>query len=341
MDPTECGRRVVESLIKAGAFDGNGANRPQMLAVFDTMMGATQASRRRNVEGQVSLFDMLGESGEQLLKEPEIAFPPLPDFPLQTKLQMEKEASGLYLSGHPLDNYQDKMKQLACTAASLEADADHPEAAAAMDGLSVVMGGILTEVKGKATKKGDYMAFVTLEDLTGQVECLVFPRVFERYQALLQEDQAVVITGRVSVREEEAPKLLAEKIEKLADWVPAKEKDDGAFGSYPASWDEEVPGQREAERKAQERREREKLEKEAKTAKEKLFLRLNRVDMDRVTAVLALEPGPVPVYFHLPQEQLTLLAPRDAWTVGAETQLGRLNSLLGAENVVLKKHEAK
>ena len=118
---------------------------------------------------------------------------------------MEKEAAGVYMSGHPLDEYRSVLEKLSFTASDLEEDDEAGEGARDLDGQAAEIGGILTEVKGKATRKGDYMAFVTLEDLTGQVECLVFPKVYERYQSLLQEDEAVVISGRISVREEEAP----------------------------------------------------------------------------------------------------------------------------------------
>ena len=318
IDAAECGKRVTESLIRSGAFDGQGANRMQMLAVYEHMMDASQASRRKNVVGQVSLFDMFAEAGDMPLLETDIPYPDIPDCPLQMKLQMEKEAAGVYLSGHPLDNYREKMARMTCRASDLETDPEHPEAAMALDGKQVMMGGILTEVKGKATKKGDYMAFVTLEDMTGQVECLVFPRVFERCQALIREDEVVMIAGRISVREEEAPKLLAERVERLEDWQMA--------GDTRGSEREETGKD---------------TEKEAQRAPKKLFLRLHRTDLERAAAALALEAGSIPVFFHLPEEKATLLGPRSAWTDGSEKAIRRLKDLLGAENVVLKETGAR
>ena len=174
------------------------------------------------------------------------------------------------------------------------------------------MGGILTEVKGKATKKGDYMAFVTLEDMGGQIECLVFPRVYEKYQPILQEDAAVVISGKISVREEEAPKLLAERVTRIEDWTG-----DGSGAAAP----EEAPLT--------------DAQLAAKAAK-KLFLRLERADMDRITAMLALDAGDIPVYMHIPSEKITLLCPKNTWCSGSENCLKRLRESLGAENVVMK-----
>ena len=309
IDTAECSKRVTESLIKAGAFDGMGANRPQMLAVYETAMEANQSIRKKNVSGQVSLFDMFGNDESPAMLGAQIRLPDLPDCPARVKLQMEKEASGVYMTGHPLDDYADVLKGMTMTAARLE---EPEEGGPELDGMFVDMGGILTEVKGKATKKGDYMAFLTLEDMTGQIECLAFPRVFERYQPLIREDEAVVISGKISVREEEAPKLLAERITRLDDWRKA-----------PAKRETEPPLIPDA--------------KAAELAETKLFLRLERKDMDRVQAMLAPDSGSVPVYMHIPAEKMTLLCPRSSWFSGNEDGLARLKEALGAENVVLRK----
>ena len=184
-----------------------------------------------------------------------------------------------------------------------------------MDGRFVDLGGILTEVKEKATKKGDYMAFVTLEDMTGQIESLVFPRVFEKYRPLLNEDAAVVISGKISVREDEAPKLLAERVTRLAEW--AKQ------------------GHTAAEERQTEQSTLTDAQLAAK-AEKKLFLRLERGRMESVTAMLALSSGNVPVYMHIPEEKITLLAPKEQWCDAGEECMQRLQEALGAENVVLK-----
>ena len=236
------------------------------------------------------------------------------------KLQMEKEAAGVYMTGHPLEDDQDVMRQMTLTTAELEEE-DTAEAGQRLDGREVAMGGMLTEVKGKATKKGDYMAFVTLEDLTGQIECLVFPRVFERYQSVLREDEAVVITGKISVREDEAPKLLADRILTMEEW--RKEQRDGR----------EARGTRGTGRSGQE----EKTEaQQAAGASKKLFLRLERARMEQASAMLGLHPGTVPVYMHLPDEKITLLAPEQSWCDGSESCLNRLKEAFGAENVVIR-----
>jgi DNA polymerase-3 subunit alpha len=311
VDPTECNKRVVESLIKAGAFDRMPANRPQMLSVYEQAMDANQSSRKKNVDGQVSLFDMFGDESAQLLGT-RIELPDLPDCPPRVKLQMEKEAAGVYMSGHPLDEYKDILKQMSFTTAQLEEDTPK-EGEDPLDGRFVDMGGILTEVKGKATKKGDYMAFVTLEDMGGQIECLVFPKVYEKYQTLLREDAAVVISGKISVREEEAPKLLAERVSRMEEWT-RQPKEERTFSGGPKLTDAQL----------------------ASKAEKKLFLRLERRDMDRISAILALEAGEIPVYMHIPAEKMTLLCPKSSWCNGSESCLLRLQEALGAENVVLR-----
>ena len=238
IDTAECNKRVVESLIRAGAFDGMGANRPQMLMVYDRAMESNQQSRKKNVAGQVSLFDMFGGDQEQAVFQDGMTYPAAADCPASVKLQMEKEATGVYMTGHPLDEWQAKMKQMSFTTAKIAEESEAPDHGMSLDGRQVEMGGILTAVKGKATKKGDYMAFVTLEDMTGQIECLVFPRVYEKYQGLLQADEIAVMSGRLSVREEEDPKLIVETITRMEDWKPQLQRRPKPGGGAPGDGDE-------------------------------------------------------------------------------------------------------
>ena len=218
IDTGECNKRVVESLIKAGAFDGMGGNRPQLLAVFESAMDANSSLRKQTVDGQISLFDM-AFGGAPLVQENH-TLPNLPDYPLRQRLALEKEIAGVYITGHPLDDYRDVLGKLPFSTADLDGLEEREDRGLSLDGQIVDMGGILTEVKGKATKKGAYMGFITLEDLTGQIECLVFPKVYERYQGMMAVDDLVVLHGRLSIREEEAPKLLVEKLIPLEAWHP-------------------------------------------------------------------------------------------------------------------------
>ena len=326
IDPGECNKRVVESLIKAGAFDFTGANRPQMLSAYELAMDANIARRKQNVDGQLSLFDMAFGDSAPLLKQ-EHTLASLPDFPLRTKLAMEKEIAGVYITGHPLDDYRAVLDGLSFSTADLQELEEQADHGMALDGQAVDMGGILTEVKGKSTKKGAYMGFLTLEDLTGQIECLVFPKVFERYQGMLAADDLVVLSGKLSIREEDTPKLLVDRVVPLEEWNDAAPAFQSTAGSRPRPAPKPVhheasaPQLTDAQAAAQSRR--------------KLYLRIRRDQMDQATAMLSLHPGSVPVYLHLPEEKLTLLVPRLSWCDATEDCLRRLSAAYGADNVRL------
>ena len=326
IDTSECNKRVVESLIKAGAFDGMGGNRPQLLAVFESAMDANSSLRKQTVDGQISLFDM-AFGGAPLVQENH-TLPNLPDYPLRQRLALEKEIAGVYITGHPLDDYRDVLGKLPFSTADLDGLEEREDRGLSLDGQIVDMGGILTEVKGKATKKGAYMGFITLEDLTGQIECLVFPKVYERYQGMMAVDDLVVLHGRLSIREEEAPKLLVEKLIPLEAWHPEESAPAAPMGPStarpvppPKRHTSEAPKLTDAQAAAK--------------APRKLYLRLNRPQMDAVSSTLSLYPGSVPVYLHLPAEKMTLLAPKTGWCDASDGCLNRLNALLGAENVKL------
>lgn len=151
IDTSECNKRVVESLIKAGAFDGMGGNRPQLLAVFESAMDANSSLRKQTVDGQISLFDM-AFGGAPLVQENH-TLPNLPDYPLRQRLALEKEIAGVYITGHPLDDYRDVLGKLPFSTADLDGLEEREDRGLSLDGQIVDMGGILTEVKGKATKK--------------------------------------------------------------------------------------------------------------------------------------------------------------------------------------------
>ena len=326
IDTSECNKRVVESLIKAGAFDGMGGNRPQLMAVFESAMDANSSLRKQTVDGQISLFDM-AFGGAPLVQENH-TLPNLPDYPLRQRLALEKEIAGVYITGHPLDDYRDVLGKLPFSTADLDGLEEREDRGLSLDGQIVDMGGILTEVKGKATKKGAYMGFITLEDLTGQIECLVFPKVYERYQGMMAVDDSVVLHGRLSIREEEAPKLLVEKLIPLEAWHPEESAPAAPMGQStarpvppPKRHTSEAPKLTDAQAAAK--------------APRKLYLRLNRPQMDAASSALSLYPGSVPVYLHLPAEKMTLLAPKTGWCDASDGCLNRLNALLGAENVKL------
>ncbi len=324
IDTTEVNKRVVESLIKAGSFDFTGAYRSQLLAVYEGAMDASISRRKSNVDGQLSLFDMAMDDAPLLNETHEL--PRLNDFSSRQRLAMEKEISGVYITGHPLDDYRATLQKLSFSTERLEGLEERPDHGMELDGLLVEMGGILTEVKGKATKKGAYMGFITLEDLTGQIECLVFPQVYERYQAMMAVDDLVVLTGKLSIREEDSPKLLVDKLTPLDIWEespPETEKPRPALmvrRTDPQPRPKPVtPQLTDAQLAAQ--------------AARKLFIQLSRSRMDEAVHALSLHPGSIPVYLHVPEEKLTFLLPHIQWCDGTEGCLRRLSELFGAPNV--------
>ena len=272
MDDEHINKRLVECLIYAGAFDGLGANRAQLLAVYERVLDAETQQRRKNIAGQMSLFgDVLGSA------DTSIPIPDLPEKSLRTRLSLEKEVLGVYLSGNPLDEYQKSMARFEWTSATVAQLAEREDKGLEFDGRKISMAGQLTEVHTRATRSNTLMGFVTLEDMTGQVEGLVFPRVWERLGSKLLPDEAVVLEGRLSVREDEAPKLLVENVSPL-------EKDT-------------------------------QLENAAQGGGQ-VYLRLTAPDREHMDACLPLLrrwPGRTPVVFRVDGENGTLLAPKEYW----------------------------
>lgn len=169
------------------------------------------------------------------------------------------------------------------------------------------------------------MGFITLEDLTGQIEGLVFPKMFERYSGMMATDDLVVLQGKLSVREDEEPKFLVDKVTPLLDWKPAY---DGGISRVrkPSMEIKPLPLPKKVYLSEAQ------IAKEAQT---KLFLRCGREQMEEAKPLLALHPGAIPVYFHLPQEGITLLAPQVLWCNGKEKLLARLKEILTVDNVKL------
>ena len=211
-------KRVVESLIKAGALDRLEGTRSQKLAVYDRLMDGAAKRRHAVVQGQMSLFDDMGEASAQA---PRLILPAVPDLPPRALLALEKEMTGVYITGHPLNEYASELQKLEFNTNVLAGLDEREDKGVSLDGVRATMGGIVTEKKLKATKKGDMMAFVTFEDLYGSTEALVFPRTYEKYRQLLEPDSLILMTGRLSIREDEAPRLIPETIEPLTHGAKA------------------------------------------------------------------------------------------------------------------------
>ena len=300
----EVNKRAVESLIKAGCFDGLGGHRNQSAAVFEAAMDIASSRKKQTSSGQLSLFDA-GQAGEDMrIRE---VFPNVPEYPFREILYQEKEITGVYISGHPLDEYYDELEKLPYSSAFLRDLEEQPDRGISRDGMPLKLGGLVVEAHGKATKKGSMMGFVTLEDLTGQVEGILFPRVWELYGKRLEEDMPVLLNGKLSVREDEAPKLIVDSVEPLR----GKKEDKAAASALQPAKPNVKPDAL-----------------IAKEAPDKLYLRLKRAQMEAVSAVLRQDAGDQPVYFNLPDEGITLLCPREQWVRNSDDAIAALLHLL-------------
>ena len=288
-------KKCVESLIRAGAMDALPGNRAQKLGVYERAIDAAGRRQKTAVQGQLSLFDAV--------EDVEIAPPPLPDLPefsRQDQLRMEREVTGVYITGHPLDEYEAELSKLEVNSQVLQGLSEEADGGMAWDQKLVSMGGIVAERKLKATKSGTMMAFVQLEDMYGLTEVLVFPKVYDRVGHLLNQDAAVLLTGRLSVREEESPKLLLDSVRPL-----------GGGEAAPA------PAPR------------------AKEAVHKLYIKCPDALREEALAILRQTPGNIPVILVSAETGRAQRAPQKYW-VDEGYDFFRLANLLGEKNVVYK-----
>ncbi len=210
----EVNKRAVENLIKAGACDGLDGNRQQMLLVYNTLIDNLNQEKKNSLAGQMSLFDLVSEEEK---KAYEVRFPNVEEYSKEIKLGFEKEVLGIYLSGHPLEEYEEKWrKNISAVTADFILD-EETNAVKIKDNQSVVIGGIITEKTIKYTKQNKAMAFITVEDLFGTLEVIIFPRDYEKYSRYLNEDEKVFIAGHANVEEDKNGKLICEKIYSFDD----------------------------------------------------------------------------------------------------------------------------
>ena len=214
MNGSEMNKRAVENLIRSGAFDSMGARRSQLIKVYETVMDSVAAQQRDNVEGQMDFFSMAAASSGAPAPAKEIPLPDIPEYTPEELMTMEKATTGLYLSGHPMDHYREIVRKLnAPSISSILADfarEDGPERFA--DGQRVTIAGVITSSKTKTTKNNSLMAYVMVEDDTASMELLCFSRVLETCGAYMKENLAVVVKGRLSVRDEKAPQIMCDSI---------------------------------------------------------------------------------------------------------------------------------
>ena len=317
----ELNRRMVEGLIKAGTFDRLGVYRSRLLAVYEAVLDRAAEKGRNHLDGQLDMFSTPGKTPEV----PGISYPPIPEMSVREKLMMEKEATGMYFSGNMLDEYSRHLQLL-----QPEQIADYVgEDCIPTEKASATFAGMITSVTVKNTKSGDRMAFFTLEDRMAEIECVVFSRLYAEAAPQIRADTGVCVSGTISLREDEAPKLLVNRIEPLIEnnrfreeqITDAKKRTEGENAGGKTVPKEPTPAS---------------AEHRIASAK-RLFL---RVPDCRGQAYLkawnlaALFDGSFPVYFYYADEKRYEMTPMgvalDAYV------LREFCNLLGEENVILK-----
>ena len=205
----EVNKRTIESFIKSGAFDSLGGTRKQFMVIYVKILDQVNQERKYSMTGQLSLFDMVGDDQKA---EFDIPLPPVGEYEKETKLAFEKEVLGIYLSGHPMEEYEEKWKKnISRTTLDFQLD-EETGRTKVHDGAREIVGGIITSKTIKYTKNNQTMAFIMLEDLAGSVEVVIFPKVYEKNQQYLNEESKVFVKGRVSEEDEAASKLICESI---------------------------------------------------------------------------------------------------------------------------------
>ena len=205
-------RRAVESLIKCGALDGLGANRKQMLQSIDSIIDGLELQTRNNIEGQLAFGD-LGEENSELSDNKGFSYPDVDEFDVQTLLAFEKEVTGIYISGHPLKQYEKAAQDLKCNNINDILNSDYN----INDACEVTLLAIVSSVKKKITKNNKTMAFITVEDNYGSIEALIFPQIYEKFSYLLTEGNIIILHGKISLNDDAPPSIIAEALEKVPE----------------------------------------------------------------------------------------------------------------------------
>lgn len=223
-------KRAIENLIKAGACDGLDGNRHQMSIVYTSMVDDVVRRKKTGLEGQMSLFDFVGEEDK---KDYEVHYPNVEEFPKEVLLGFEKEVLGIYLSGHPLEDYLGKMKKNVTANAADFVREEESGTIRVTDNMHVVVGGMIAAKTVKYTRNNQAMAFLTVEDLTGSVEIIVFPKDYERYNRFLNDEEKIFVVGHATVEEEQDGKVICERIVPFDDtrkelWLQFPTKSDFA-----------------------------------------------------------------------------------------------------------------
>ncbi len=317
VDLKSLNKRSIESLIKGGAFDTIGTSRAQMLAIAELVVDQVQREKKDRISGQMSLLDMAGMGDSKTMTSlKEDHFPQKQPFSKEERLALEKEVLGLYVTGHPLEKYEEILKKtVTLFSNSIDSYQDLKDAGI-RDGQSVSVGGLIIEMKTMMTKKGQMMCFLTLEDLYGRIEVVVFPKTYDEYRRYLKADQPVVIKGRINYNEEARTTVIAAQIFPIGEPQENHEK----------SIVKEVTSKYET---ANNLKNREKLVLSLDNFTEKHLIKT-------IKSILIKYPGVIPVILYIKNEQKQFGANKDLWVTLSEPLIEELGQILGIKNVEVK-----
>ena len=295
----EFNRLGLDSLIRCGALDGLGLNRHQMIKISPLVMDQLDNQSRYAMDGQMGFFDAAEAAGDAPITPPDVA-----ELPFAQLLQMEKEATGLYLTGHPLTPYKDHYRPLRAHRIDRILDAVEEQSDRYRDGSTVRVLCMVDAVRIQNTKSGAKMAYVQLEDLYGAIEAVVFPKTLAQYEALIQPGQVILVTGRLDIQEEKEPKLLVERVESVPEQAPPMPAD-----TNPA------PNPRAG-----------------------LYLRLpsqSGKEFESAYNAVTTAPGTLPVYIRFVDTGAMVKAPKEWCVTPTAPLLQELKRVLGEENVAV------
>ena len=304
--------RAIESLIKCGAFDTLGANRRQLLAVSKTVLDDLDYESKHNMGGQISFFDLGGEA-EKTSSEPEI--PDMEEFPKNELLHMENEIAGMYLSGHPMDDYTEFSRIIKADRAG---EIISNDSGLYFDGKKVSLVCIVSKVKTQLTKNNKMMAFVNIEDRYGSMEAVIFPNVYEKYALYLSDGNAILIRGTLNFKESEEPKLICDSIEKARSNEECK---NNSFALNAVN------------------QERKNTPKPVNAKPSALYIRIDDLNTElynKAKRVLDIFEGSTPVIFYLTDSGRKVKAPSSMWVTLNDVMIKELKFQLGGKNVVAK-----
>ncbi len=218
LDSKDTNKRCIESLIKCGAFDEISENRASLMAGYESLLDSISMDRKKNIQGQISLFDAFSSTEETQDFQEVSVIKKLKEFEERERLNLEKEVLGMYVSGHPLAEFKEELQRnTSIDNGKLNSLREDEESYVSLDEREVIMGGMIVNKTIKTTKRNDIMAFLELEDLYGTIEIIVFPQLLQRYNNILNEDNIIYVKGTLSIKEDESPKLIAREFKDIND----------------------------------------------------------------------------------------------------------------------------